>query len=325
MALSRKMYGFLVAVFVFLGLAVATLGVVAQEQDSGSGLQISPTRSEVTALPGEQKTISLILRNVTQGDVLAKIALNDFESDNTTGNPQIIVDTNKRTPYSISPMLKGMQDVELKKGETKEVKLTIDVPPNTSPGAYYGAIRYAANPKGATELPEGQRQVALTASVAHLVFVEVPGDIKQQIQIESLDIQKDDKKSSFFLRAPNKASIQIKNKGNGFSRPFGKVIMKNPFGKEVYSYDVNDFDPRRTILPNSSRVFEDSIKNVKTPGKYKVIGSVAYGDGGEVINYETSFWYIPTWLFITIIALIVGAIVLSYYIYHKRLSYKKKR
>ncbi|OGL30586.1 hypothetical protein A3F37_01815 [Candidatus Saccharibacteria bacterium RIFCSPHIGHO2_12_FULL_41_12] len=323
MTLSRRVYGFLIIVLTCLGLAFVVAS--AQEQNSGSGLQISPTRSEVTASPGEQKTISIILKNVTQGDVLAKVSLNDFESDNVSGTPQIIVDTKKRTPYTINSMLKDMRDVELKKGETKEVKLTIDVPSNAAPGAYFGAIRYAANPKGATELPEGQRQVALTASVAHLVFVEVPGDITQQIQIESLDIHKDNKKSSFFFKAPNKSSIKIKNKGNGFSRPFGQVSIKSPFGKEVYSYEVNNFDPRRTILPNSSRVFIDDIKNVKIPGKYKVIGSVAYGDGGEVINYETSFWYVPTWLFILIIALIAGIVGLSYYIYRKRLSYKKKR
>ncbi len=323
MTLSRRMYGFLIIVLVSLGLTFVVAS--AQEQNSGSGLQLSPTRSEVTASPGEQKTISIILKNVTQGDVLAKVSLNDFESDNETGNPQIIVDTKKRTPYTLNSMLKGLQDVELKKGETKEIKLLVDVPVNAAPGAYFGAIRYAANPKGAADLADGQRQVALTASVAHLVFVEVPGDITQQIQIESLDIQKDDKKSSFFFKAPNKSSIKIKNKGNGFSRPFGKVTIKGPFGKEVYSYDVNDFDPRRTILPNSSRVFTDNIKNVKTPGKYKVVGSVAYGDGGEVINYETSFWYVPTWLVIVIIGLIAGIVVLSYYIYHKRLSYKKKR
>ncbi|MEK9196136.1 MAG: hypothetical protein AAB914_02090, partial [Patescibacteria group bacterium] len=264
MTLSRRMYGFLIVVLMCLGLTF--VAVSAQEQNSGSGLQISPTRSEVIASPGEQKTISVILKNVTQGDVLAKVSLNDFESDNVSGTPQIIVDNSKRTPYTLNSMLKGLEDVELKKGETKEVKIIVDVPVNSAPGAYFGAVRYAANPKGADDLSDGQRQVSLTASVAHLVFVEVPGDITQQIQVESLDAQRDDKKSSFFLKAPNRASIKIKNKGNGFSRPFGKIIVKNPFGKEVYSYDVNDTDPRRTILPNSSRVFTDDIKNVKTPG-----------------------------------------------------------
>jgi hypothetical protein len=72
----------------------------------GNGLQLSPTRSEVSASPGETKTISLTLRNVTQGDLVAQAVVNDFESDGVSGTPQIIVDQNQRTPYSINNFLR---------------------------------------------------------------------------------------------------------------------------------------------------------------------------------------------------------------------------
>lgn len=316
----RKPALLLVAVFAF-SLSIILPVVTAQQpnEQGGSGLQISPTRSEVSAQPGEQKTFSLILKNITNTELTAQAFLNDFESDNNSGTPQIIVDRKERTPYSLFNMLKDFQNIELKAGETKEVKLTVNVPGDAAPGAYFGALRYAAVPKGQT-LNDDQRQVALTASVAHLVFVEVPGEINEQIQIEKLKAQRNGKAGSFFFSAPNQASVGVKNKGNGFSRPFGRVTVTSPFGKEVHAYDVNNTDPKGIVLPNSTRVFTDEVKNVKTPGKYSLVASVAYGNGGEVISYKSSFWYMPIWFIILLIVLIGAIGAGGYWVYKKRFT-----
>lgn len=311
--------------FVFslsLAISVATAQDVSQSQ--GSGLQLSPTRTDLTGQPGEQKPLSITLKNITQNEVTAQVFLNDFESDNITGNPQIIVDNRARTPYSLANMLKNFNDVDLKAGETKEIKLAIDIPANAAPGAYFGALRYAAVPKGQAQNP-AERQVALTASVAHLVFVEVPGNINEQIQVENLKAQRNDKKGSFFLDVPDKAALSVKNLGNGFSRPFGKVSVSGPFGKEVHSYDVNNTDPRGIILPNSSRTFTDELKGVKMPGKYNLTASVAYGNGGEVITYKSSFVYMPLWAIIALIALIGVIAGGTYYVYRNKFVKKSSR
>lgn len=313
----------------FAFLANLALPVVsaqnANQQGGGSGLQLSPTRSELTAQPGEQKTFSLILKNVTANDVTARVFLNDFESDGSSGTPQIIVDETKGpTPYSLKNMIKDLKDVDLKAGETKEVKQQIDVPANTAPGAYFGALRYAAVPKG-QQLNDSQRQVALTASVAHLVFVEVPGDINQQIQVEKAEVQRDGKGGSLFFKAPQKAAVTIKNKGNGFSRPFGRVTINNASNKEVSGYDINNTDPKGIVLPNSSRTFTDDIKNIKTPGKYSIVAAVAYGNGGEVVNYKASFWYLPVWFIAVLLVLIAAAAVGGYLLYRRRFVKTKRR
>lgn len=320
----------LLAIAVTFAFSLAVPFVNAQQnqgQNAGSGLQLSPTRSDISGQPGEQKTVTVTLKNVTQNDVTAQVFLNDFESDGDTGNPKIIVDTAKRTPYSLVNMLKNFNDVDLKTGETKEIKISVDIPANAAPGAYFGALRYAAVPKGQTKTP-ADTQVALTASVAHLIFVEVPGDINTQIQIQSLKAQSKDKKGTFFFQIPDKVALGIKNQGNGFSRPFGKVNVNGPFGKEVYSYEVNNSDPRGIILPNSSRTFTNEIKNIKLPGKYNLTAAVAYGNGGEVISYKSSFIYMPLWAIIVLLVLIAVIAGGTYYIYKKKFvkkTSKKKR
>lgn len=295
-----------------------------QDQNSGSGLQVSPTRTDLTGQPGERKTFKVVIRNITQTDLVAQAFLNDFQSDNSSGTPQIIVDSEQRTPYTLARMLSGIQDFEMKAGETKEISLNVDIPTNASPGAYFGALRYAAIPKGRT-LTQAERQVALTASVAHLVFVEVPGDIREQIQIDSVKAQKDGKSGSFFLQAPNQAAVAAKNLGNGFSRPFGKVTLDGPIGGQVHSYDLNNTDPRGIILPDSARTFTDPIQGVKWPGKYTLTASVAYGDGGEVVNFKSSFIYMPAWALIAVLLLIGLIAGGSYYFYRKRYGKKRSR
>jgi hypothetical protein len=297
----------------------------ANQQSGGSGLQLSPTRTELVAQPGEQKSFSLILKNVTASEVTAQVFLNDFQSDGNSGTPQIIVDETKDpTPYSLKNMLKDLKTVDLKPGETKEIKQVVDVPANTAPGAYFGALRYAAIPKGQS-LNDAQRQVALTASVAHLVFVEVPGDINEQIQIEKAEAQRDGKGGSIFFKSPQKAAVTVKNKGNGFSRPFGRITINNAGGKEVHGYEINNTDPKGIVLPNSSRTFVDDAKNIKTPGKYTINAAVAYGNGGEVVTYKASFWYLPIWFLVLILLIVVAIGVGGYVLYRKRFVANKKR
>lgn len=310
-----------------LGASLLLVGlvapVVAQEQinEGASGLSISPTRQEFVIEPGQQDTVPISLKNVSGTDITARAFINDFEATDT-GEPRIIVDPNRQSPASIRNFLSDVVDVELKKDERKDFEIPVQVPADAPPGAYYGIIRYAAIPTGRDAPEEGQ--VALTASVGTLVLIEVPGDITEQIQIRNLRVLRDDKSSSFFLKAPNKAAIEIKNNGNSFSKPFGRVSVTDMRGKEVYSYELNNSNPRGNILPASSRVFTDPLQNVTTPGRYTVTANISHGTGSEVITHSSSFWYMPAWVLAIIALLILAIIVVAYVIYRKRFKTSRK-
>lgn len=306
-------------------LVVVAITPIASAQQGGNGLQLSPTRTDVSANPGEAKSITIIIKNVTQADFNVRAVLNDFESDGVTGAPKFLVDSNDRTPYSISSMVKGLNDISLKAGETKEVKLTLDVPGNAAPGAYFGAVRFSVVPK--TNATDKERQIALNASVAHLVFLEVPGNVTQQIKVESLTFAAADKKNrqTFFTKKPDVANVSVRNMGNGLSRPFGTVTVKGPLKKQVASFEINNREVKSVVLPNSTRTYtvpDDAKKqpgglHVKLPGKYTSVASVAYGNGGEVVNYKATFWYLPIWFLILLVVLIVVLIFGGYVLYRK--------
>lgn len=314
----------LIAVFALFQLATAQ----SQSESGGNGLQISPTRSEINLSPGERKTFDITLKNITSGELEAQVSVNDFESDGVTGNPQIIVDDSIRTPTSIFNFVNNLRSVNLKPGESKRMTINVDVPEDASPGAYYGVVRYAAIPKGGI-LTDRERQLALNASVAHLVLIEVAGEITEQIQVESLKFGRSGengeiKSSSIFFSSPNKSLLEINNLGNGFSRPFGNIMINKMFGGEVYSSEVNNAEPKGIVLPKSTRVFIDDIEGIKIPGRYTATAAVAYGNGGEVVIYKTSFWYLPAW-FLALLAVILATVAAIIYRKHRSGSAPKKR
>ena len=91
-------------------------------------------------------------------------------------------------------------------------------------------------------------------------------------------------------------------------------------GKQVYSYEINNTTPRSNILPKTSRVFKDEIKNVNKPGRYTITANVSFGTGGEVISQKVSYWYIPVWLLIVISVFVLGVVIGGVLLYRKKFS-----
>lgn len=306
------------------GIAVfaLSLGLNTTAQQGGSGLVISPTRSELEIAPGGNEKITVSLKNVSGGDITARAQVNDFTSDGESGEPKVIPDSTVESPNSIRKFLSGADDVILKKDEKKDFDINISVPAGTPAGAYYGILRYTAVP-GGEEIP-GEGKVALTASVGTLILIQVPGNITEQIQVRNIRAFKDDSAKSFFLSPPNKVKTEIKNTGNSFAKPFGRLSVTKG-SKEVYSFELNNIDPKSNILPGSVRTFTDDLKNVKSPGRYTITGNISHGRGGEVITYKSSFWYVPVWLIILIVALVVVTAAGGYWLYRKKFGRKRRR
>jgi hypothetical protein len=310
-------------------LGVTSIGRAQQTNPTGgSGLSISPTRTELRIERGKSDQVKVSIRNVTKGAIVAKPFVADFESDNETGEPKLLTDQKNHNSASIFNFVKGLSDVPLAPGESKDLTYTVNIPNDATAGAYYGAITYRAVPANQATTENGGGEVALTANVASLVLVEVPGEITEKIQITSIKALANGKGGSVFAHAPTKAAITIKNLGNSFAKPFGTVTVTNMSGKQIYSYEINNVTPRSNILPKTGRTFTDDIKNINKPGRYTITANVSFGSGGDVISQKSSFWYIPTWLMVILAVLVVGVVGGTYLLYRKQYgshSAKKKR
>ncbi len=117
--------------------------------------------------------------------------------------------------------------------------------------------------------------------------------------------------------------MTVKNVGNSFLKPFGKVTVKNMSGKEVYSYEINNTDPRGNVLPNTERAFTDELKNIGSFGRYTIVSGVTYGDGGEILTQESTFWVIPFW-FVAVAVVILVLIIAGIVVLVRKIKNRKK-
>ena len=294
---------------------------VSHAQTGGSGLSISPTRHELTINKGAAETITVSIKNISGVAVVAKAVVNDFEASNDSGEPKLIVDPNQKSPTSIRDFLLDVSDVSLANNETKKLVIPVQIPGNTPSGAYYGVIRYTA--QKADDGSNDEPQVALNASLGVIVLIQVPGSITEQIQALSLKAERDEKPSSFFFSAPTHVSVSLKNVGTGFVKPFGRVTIKKG-SKELYSYEMNNVDPRSNILPGSTRTFKDEVKDIKGFGRYTITTNLSYGKGGDIITMKSSFWIVPVWL-LALIALFFLVLIVLAILAYKWVSRAKKR
>ncbi|MBI2285584.1 heme exporter protein CcmD [Candidatus Saccharibacteria bacterium] len=318
----HKLKRLITAAIVLTFAVVSVLPAAAQQDTTGSGLSISPTLSEFTLKPGQADKLDINLKNITANKITAQASIADFESDNVSGNPKIITDPNHVSPNSIRKFILGMEDIPLDVGQQKNVTLAIQVPGDAAPGAYFGIIRYKAVPAG--QNAPGPGEVSLSASVGTIVLIGVPGNIREQVQLTGLHIYSGTRKGTLFFEKPTKIGVELRNLGNGFVKPFGTVEIRNMTGKEVYTYQLNNTNPRASVLPGSNRILENEIKNIGAIGRYTVTASVSYGSGSQVLTLKKTFWYVPIWLAAIILA-VLGLLILFVFRAYRHYRRESKR
>lgn len=285
------------------------------QSSTASGLRLAPLRSEKIIVPGKSDSVSIKIKNVTSGKVVISSVVVDFKPKED-GSPSALPQTDKQLPTSIKSFLTPEDGVELEADEEYDYKLPIVVPKDTSPGAYYGLIVFQAIP--ADQVDGGPGKVALTASIGHVVLLEVPGDVVEQLQVLSVKAARETRPDAakapvvrygaLFSNAPNQIRIDIKNDGDSFLKPFGNATITDWRGNQVTSLEINDNDPKGNVLPGNNRVFVAPLTEVKGIGKFNITANIGYGNGNEVVTVKSTFWVLPLW-FVAVLAVVVAAII----------------
>ncbi|HEU5004471.1 MAG TPA: DUF916 domain-containing protein [Candidatus Saccharimonadales bacterium] len=291
-----------------------------------NGFRVSPPRYELTIDRGQSQTVSLFVENLANSAVTAQPIINDFTaSSDESGQPALILDPNVKAPEkSFKTLVQTIPNTSIAALERKEIKVTLKVPANATPGGYYGAVRFAPVHGGVT----GPSNLSLTASVGTLFLITVPGNLTEKLTAVSFQATKNGNPGSFFNSGPIAVTTRLKNEGNIHVQPFGKIVVKNTFGKTVYTAELNDTQPRGNVLPDSIRKFNNPINVKHLLGKYTVEGNFAYGSNGDIVSVKTTFYVIPYVLIIIILAILLFLIfVLPKLIkaYNRRIIEKAKK
>lgn len=291
------------ALMVFV-VAAFSAGAVQAQSTGGvaNGFRVSPVRSELTIEKGKSSAFTMTVENPTAVATTAKAVVNDFvASDDESGTPRLILDDKAQAPKnSFKSIVSSIPDQELGPKEKKDITVNISIPEGANAGGYYGAVRFVPS----QEAQGGN--VGLTASVGTIVLVTVPGNLTEKLDLVQMTAAQGGKAKSFITKGDVQVITRLKNDGDIHVQPFGRVEIKNMFGKAVASYDLNNTDPRANILPGSTRKFEDQINYKKWFGRYTISANIGYSQGsGNIVSAQTSFWYMPAWSLYVLFGLVV--------------------
>jgi hypothetical protein len=310
----RKLLSIGLLAGLFIAAIVASSTTQAQQSGgSGNGFRISPVRYEVFMNRGDQQVYKLIVENPTNVPIEAQVLVNDFSSgDKENGEPKIYYDAaTSAEGNSFKSIASAPESVTISANSKVTLDVTLKTTSGTSPGGYYGVVRVV--PKN-----QDQQNVSLAASVGTIFLVRVEGQLTEKLDLVQFTAAKNGSNGRFFINSGKMTVVtRLKNNGNIHVKPYGRVDVTDRSGKSVETYEFNSTEPAANILPNSTRKFEDTLKNQKWFGKYTVTANLGYGTGGSLITAKTTFWVIPAWMVIVAGVLFVALLVAGFLVYRK--------
>ncbi len=290
----------------------ASLAATAKPSAPGTGqaLEIAPPLIEVSGNPGQTITAKLYLRDISAIPLVVTNQINDFKAQGDSGVPQIIFNSSANDPYSLIGFISPLPTLLLQPQQIKLLSVVINIPKDASPGGHYGVIRFTGTPASLT----GSSGVSLSASLGALVLLTVNGHLVQNLETSSFNItQNGGHPSSFFQSEPLTFNELLKNTGNVHVAPSGIVTIKDMFGHQVISLNINE--GLGNILPSSSRQFSETLSSVdftnkRLFGRYTATFNVSYGSPKKTLTDTLTFWVIPVDLIVIWIVVLIGGFFL---------------
>src|SRR3989339_246934 len=257
-------------------IGVALLGLFPI---SSFALTISPPTMEFIAEAGETITDVVKLYNETPDTINLTAEIRDFKPLNEKGTPNFLPIADKNDLSKISNWIDVKEKtIILKPNERKNILFTINIPNGASPGGHFAGILWTT--------PSVNKDSVGIASKARTIEFST------------------DKK--IYNRLPIDFSLRFENMGNIYLKPTGEIKIKNIWGKEVTSLDINP--GLNNALPESVRQYNLSWQKNNVPenlselikeknnfafGRYRAIATLDYGTANQTLIAEKYFWVFP--------------------------------
>src|SRR3989344_915171 len=260
-------------------------------QDSLS-LSVTPPIFQLNVKPGDTWTSALKLVNSNPYDLTLYTIPVNFNSSDEEGHAEFrpILDTAGNSVDLASWIDITREPILIPREKSVDITFTIRLPKDASPGGHYAAILVGTQP------PNTQKQgeiVRISSFVSSLIFIRVPGDIREEGYIQSFSSE-----NVFYQKPDVSFTLRFENMGNVHLRPAGDITIYNMFGRERGKIPINDTDGDfGNVLPKSVRRFDFDWKgdgSIFEIGKFSAVATLTFGsDGRQNVSRSTFFWVIP--------------------------------
>jgi hypothetical protein len=247
-------------------------------------------------LTSENKSIPLEIKLSNNSEINYTVEVNDGRIPNSKESFNLSKETWIKSEK---------KQFELEANNTATYAITLEIPENAENGSYYFSVVFSLTPE--SSFPNSIQSVKELASV---IMVNVSTDTNPVLtsEITELSVQ-----NNFVTSLENQINISITNSSNYYLKPIGFISITKPDGqifseKMPINNEYKGFSPLEKI--EQSFQWKPSIQNIlEQPGTYKVNATV-YLDANQknVLNEETSFFYIP-WIYLAIIIIVLTTII----------------
>lgn len=287
----------------FTPLLLVSSAFAQQNSTSSFGIEVSSPIYEYSLKPGDTQQDIIKVKNVGTDKTTYYPEVLDFTSDNASGAPKFLPDSEDNGKYSLKKWISiTKESVTIDPGKSEAFNFIISVPADAEAGGHYAGILFSTDPAAI-----GGTGAALKSKVGSLVLVRIAGDIKEAASIKGFKADKDGYDNA------NKVSfdVNVENTGNVHVQPKGVITIKNIFGGKVASVDVNSLSAN--VLPGSTRIFNSTWTDPGFKlGFYTATVTLNYGNPSQIISAQTSFWIIP-WMTLLIALIVLILLLLTLY------------
>lgn len=278
---------------------------------------VGPGRAEVEVAPGETIVQEISVSNRISDNRTFKLEVEDIVGS-ADGSQAVALTGQAEGPFSVRDYISFPEDeFTLALGERARIPVTITIPPNVSPGGYYGSVLVST-----VRSPQGDdTNMAPTspiiARVGSLFFIRVTGEVDMNAEV--LEIDTLDNKL-WYEEGPIDLAILTENQGTVHVNPYGELSITNMFGEEVGYVQIEPW----FVLPKSLRVREITWDREFLLGRYTATAKINRGYDDIVDEVSVSFWVLP-WKIVG--GIFIGLFILIFVIraFFRTFEFKRKR
>lgn len=268
---------------------MSTIKIASADEPSGTNITLSPAVIKDDVKPGEKRSDHITVYNKGAVDYDFEVSIAPYSVTNEEYDTSFTV-RNERTEITDWTKFTNGTKFHLNHGEQIDIPYTIDIPKDALGGGQYATIfaqTVAAQSSG------GESGVVISKRVGALLFAKVAGDLFSNIKVVDKTVEK------WSLDRILKVNFRTSNDGNVDAELDADVKINSLFGKEVFRKKIE----HKTVLPNTTRLFDASWENTPLVGIYKVSLDIKIDGKTQSLNQYSLIC--PLWLIILIIVSII--------------------
>jgi len=284
-----------------------------------SDFVVGPGKFEIQLLPGETKTVEIIISNRMGVDKIFSITTEDT-SGTKDASQSLVLLGDDHGPYTLKDYISvPIDEFLIHHGERVHVPVTVNLPIDAEPGAHYGSllVSIVSDPNKSEIRDTAVPTSAIISRIGTLFFITNPGATSSEGKLQKFSTISNHK---LYTTGPIAFGAVFANTGDIHLNPYGEIKITNTFGNEVGFIQLEPW----FVMPKSLRVREVAWDRQFLVGRYVATASINRGYDNIVDVQSTVFWVLP-WKLLLSIFVVLLIVFATFRFLFTRFEFRRKK